>query len=330
MRNFVPDSKHSSRRGFTLIELLVVMAIIALLAAMLLPAIQKARESARRTQCINNLKQLALAAQNYEGAHRCYPSGWINSKLYDDMGALIGNYDNANVAFSEMVLFDVRQSQQSQMQKYKLTEWELSPYWGWQALLLPQMDQTTVNINYQADKFSDDSKNASTVAIESYVCPIASLPANRPRGLGYATYRGVGGTLEGFESEAPYSAIFQGGVYNGNSAVSERDIGDGMTNTLMFGESAFGFWADSPSAVSGFVTSTGGTNFHSGQNFDGVTERSGQTGAPYHMTFGSWHGDLVHFALCDGSAKSMATNIDRNLFRQLCIRNDGERMTGEW
>ena len=164
---------------------------------------------------------------------------------------------------------------------------------------------------------------------------VMSVPAHRcllivPAVWGMRLIEASGGTLEGFESEAPYSAIFQGGVYNGNSAVSERDIGDGMTNTLMFGESAFGFWADSHSAVSGFVTSTGGTNFHSGQNFDGVPERSGQTGAPYHMTFGSWHGDLVHFALCDGSAKSMATNIDRNLFRQLCIRNDGERMTGEW
>lgn len=77
MRQSATWQRLSVRSAFTLIELLVAVAIIAALAALLLPAVQQARESSRRTSCINNLKQLSLICLSYESAHRTLPAGYV-------------------------------------------------------------------------------------------------------------------------------------------------------------------------------------------------------------------------------------------------------------
>ena len=73
----------SSRRGFTLVELLVVIAIIAMLVTLLLPAVQAAREAARRSQCVNKIRQLSLACMNFESANGSFPAGSVNKDMED-------------------------------------------------------------------------------------------------------------------------------------------------------------------------------------------------------------------------------------------------------
>ncbi len=125
------------RHGFTLIELLVVIAIIGVLVALLLPAVQAAREAARRAQCVNNLKQMGLALQNYHDTIGSFPMSYAAS----------GPFVNGAT--------------------------DTAPGWGWATMILPQMELTAV---FNATNFGlavEASRN-STVArttLNGYLCP---------------------------------------------------------------------------------------------------------------------------------------------------------------
>jgi prepilin-type N-terminal cleavage/methylation domain-containing protein/prepilin-type processing-associated H-X9-DG protein len=202
-------------RGFTLNELLVVIAINAVLIALLLPAVQAAREAARRSQCTNNLKQLGLAAHNYLSTHNVFP----------------GAYGSRTIAG-----------------ELRVGAWGA---WSPQALLLGYVEQTAL---YNAANFSIINKDNSAGAavnwtvynarIESFLCPSSPLPTGQndtfptsagfPAGMGRRSgnnyFASTGSTLN-------WSGTGPNGIFAANGpAISIRDVQDGTTNTIAFGE----------------------------------------------------------------------------------------------
>jgi prepilin-type N-terminal cleavage/methylation domain-containing protein len=140
----------NSRAGFTLIELLVVIAIIAILVSLLLPAVQQAREAARRTQCKNNLKQLGLALHNYHDAHSCFPAGYYSYATSDGSGPAWAHIHPET--------------------------WDAAPGWGWGTMLLPFLDQAPVYESLTLEQPCWEAVNAPTVVnrLPVFLCPTAS------------------------------------------------------------------------------------------------------------------------------------------------------------
>lgn len=309
------------RSGFTLIELLVVIAIIALLAALLLPAVQQAREAARRTECLNNLKQMALACHNYADSHKSFPSGFI----------LAPNASQISLAFAmSPITIQLGPPINGQVQQVQLTDWTYSENWSWQSMILSQLGMSTVGVNFNQPKF--DPMNTMTVtdnmlacqqAIGTYLCPSNSLPPSRPQGYAYSNYRGCMGTT-------PTSGmLFQ------DSAVSFRMVRDGESNTLLIGESLMGFWGDGNSCCARVADDD--NNDISDRGTDGMipTMRPAafdtywMTSGIHFFGFGSWHADTCNFALADGSTRPIAKNINFKILKALATRENGERV-GEY
>ena len=148
-----PHPQTRFARGFTLIELLVGIAIIAVLIALLLPAVQAAREAARRTQCVNNLKQIGLAIANYESAIGCIVPGYISSSLPLSQNGVPGyNPDPFTL--------------------------DNGPGWGWLALLLPYAEQSPLYnaTNVNLPTWVTENRTVVTTQIHVYLCPSANNP----------------------------------------------------------------------------------------------------------------------------------------------------------
>lgn len=201
--------RNSRRVGFTLIELLVVIAIIAILIGLLVPAVQKVREAANRTQCTNNLKQIGVAFHAYHGDRLYFPPGFSSASATLD-GPSMG------------------------------------PGWGWAAHLLPYLEQGPLykQINFGLDIAHPANAAARTTSMSVFLCP-----SDSPAGLTFWTknaagapiceiafgnYVGMAGVYE--VTAFPDTGNGAQGVLLRNSRVRFADMTDGSSQTFFVGE----------------------------------------------------------------------------------------------
>ncbi len=324
------------RRGFTLVELLVVIAIIGVLVALLLPAVQAAREAARRTSCSNNLKQMGLALHNYHDIHQVFPPALIGSGRY-------------NVA-----------------QPYKNTT-------GW-ALMLPQFEQTAAHGRYNFNVCSSSSKGDGYQGIllgpDTINEPVYSLrykmlecPSDPVAGENVTSSAGA----EVFYSRRNAkrtSYLFATGVYtdydspwqtkNGDlrqgafgndGAANMAAITDGTSNTIAIGEAVGGRFKTSTSygpwglcgthtCCHGRVVSTITNNLVTPTaleaqqwSINGVWTAGDPLKKTYAWVFNSLHPGGAQFVLCDGSTRFLPQTINYVTFCHLNYIHDGQPVT---
>lgn len=297
----------SPRRGFTLIELLVAVAIIGVLVALTLPAVQAAREAARRTQCQNNLRQIGLAMAAYVGAHDLLPPGYVSDFI---------------------------------------RRFEVGPGWGWAAMILPQLEQQPLMaaINCDLGIERPDNATARLVSLRFYLCPsdrprfrmMASYwpEKSSPRAgdpicevatSNYVANYGVGEPGPGGD-----------GLFYRNSALRLRDVTDGLMATIAVGErsrrlgnstwtgSVTGATLGPPEDWDGSVgryriePGPGMTLGHGGEGLG-----PGDPRGDFNMYY-SLHGRGAHFVFADGHVSFLRTSIGPRVFDALCTRAEGE------
>lgn len=286
-------------RGFTLVELLVVIAIIGVLVALLLPAVQAAREAARRTQCRNNLRQLGLALHNYHDAHSTFPAShdtnfwsWIAYLLpYLEEAPLQDRFDFAEYAFPD----DVSTVQRAV------------------ALKLPVLQCAT-------------DERANTVSRAFPEAPFA-----------YTSYLGNAGTqgrvpIEEFLGDGMFRSPFD--FPEISAPIPLGKVTDGTSNTVFVGERPIIEWRNSGGDFGWWAAGAGLLWPPAGRGDNVLDSSQGlRTGTPQADTFDdifhwwSYHPGGGHFVFVDVSTHFISYDMDHRVLLAISSRNGGETET---
>ena len=306
----MPRSPVARRRGFTLIELLVVIAIIAILISLLLPAVQQAREAARRSQCRNNLKQIGLALHNYHDSYNTFPPGALAMST-------------AGVAYKPG---DAEPSRTA-----------VTGGWGWSVYILPYLDQGPLYamLAPNGNNFPAAPTDLTKTILPVYLCP------SEARGPIHTSFAMGGDGGSNGHARSSYPAIFGSasvnyvntaaatarGIFWYNSATRISDVTDGTSNTIMVTERLWdGGDSETRRGAIWAGKCPGGAN-DAGNKYSNLVRAQNH---PDWLIKGlnnnaamSFHVGGVHFVLGDGSVRFISENTNGATYQNLGQMADG-------